>query len=75
MKRKNAILFLITMLLITIGEFVRHANPTLGWIFLIAALISIIFLAMSKDSKLKKSNLIIMIVIAVIFLLYPIFFT
>jgi hypothetical protein len=75
MKRKNAIFFLITMLLITLGEFVRHTNPILGWIFLIAALVSVTLLVMSKDSKLKKSNLIIMIVIAVLFLLYPMFFT
>ncbi len=76
MKHKKGILLIIVVVLIIIGEIVRHnnGNTILSWVFSIAALGVGIFSAASKNSKLKRNELIIIIAVALLFILYPFFF-
>lgn len=73
MKRENAFLLIITCILIFAGEYLRRNTNyiILGEILSILALGTAISMAFLKGSKLKKSYLLIMLVVLVALIIYP----
>lgn len=76
MNQQKGILLIVIAVLIIIAEIIRHnnGNTIWSWVFSIAALSIAIFSAASKNSRLKRNDLIIMLVVALLFILYPFIF-
>ena len=76
MKNTNGLLLIIACLMIGLGQYFRRYTGylMLGEILSIIALFVAIISVLLKHSKLKRSYLIIMCFLGLLFLLYPVFF-